>query len=623
MNHLKLLIFSLLIVLTGCKKEAAPDPDPTPPPPPPSATTVKKMMVDSTTSKFLSTAQEIENGLFKYDNLPGIDSMKKGDFFIEPRDYGYLRKIESITKSNGEVAVLTTQGTLSEFYQDSGHIKRAFSIPAAENPFARKSNPGAKEMVSFPGINVSGNGWSLALENLVFSFDPNWQYEIDVKNKYLKAGFVNAQTKFEYDVSLTSDFTGKAETEFKLSSVFPVSKVLKVRIPNLFMQIHVVDFIVKVSLEGAGKLQPKFHYKNHQVTNAYLEYKNSVLNGVYNSASPVYESTRTMSITGGVTIKLEMYPVIRIREFGIPVINLGVKGIWETEVNHSLVSDTWDLKSQVYGGIFGNFNKTMFQYVAPEEILIKSPAFTLFEAPKTLRHLSGGNEISIPNTALKNPLEFQVFEANNVTSPAPEALVNVFFKSNYGKWANTKLRTDASGKVKNTFTMGPELKEHVLTAYIKNAANEVIDSQVVKLTPGNDTVAILQSHGPWKATEGTFDGDPVGVFVTHPYICDGPGDESIDEVSFTFGSNGAATIAAKGRLRCPGTAESAFTESSIFKWELLPGSKMIRATSVTDDTFFDMEIGDYFDFTILSFSPTEMEITGTPPGYENIRLKLK
>lgn len=478
-------IAAALFLFVGCKKkEGTNQPTPEPPPVPPVVPiTAKKFSVDSTISKFISSQQDIANGDFKYDVLPGVDSLKKGDFFIEPRDYGYLRKVEGVIKSNGQVIVSTTQGTLSEFYNDSGYIKRSFSIPDSENPFARKSSKNTGTSASFPTVNISGQGWALSLENLNFSFNPNWVYECDVKNRYLKAGFEKAQTTFEYDLSMTTDFVGTEETVFKLSSIFPVSKILKLRIPNLFIQVHVVDFIVKVKVEGRGKLEPKFHYKKQNQINAYLEYKNSVLNGVYENIVPVYVNTRTMSITGGLTATVEIYPIIRIREFGIPVINLGVKGIFETEVKHSLVYDTWDLTSQLYGGFFANFNNTAFQFVAPEEFIILTPKTVVVEAPKNIKLVSGGNETVSVNQVLKDPIIFQVFDSNRIKTSEPEALVNVFYSSNYGKWDKEKIRTGVDGKVSNTFKMGPEEKEHILTATIKNAANEIIKTVDIKITP--------------------------------------------------------------------------------------------------------------------------------------------
>ncbi len=472
-----------LFVFVACKKKDATNQPPPTTVPPVTSVTPKKFSVDSSKSKFISTEQDIANGDFKYDLLPGVDSLKKGDFFIEPRDYGYLRKIESVTKASGQVIVSTTQGTLSEFYQDSGLVKRSFSIPDSENPFARMTSANARTAAGFPTVNISGQGWSMSLENLNFSFKPNWIFEYDVKKEYIKAGFENAQTKFEYDLSITADFMGTAETEFKLSSVFPVSKILKLRIPNLFLQVHVVDFIVKVKITGGGKLEPKFHYKKQNQINAYLEYKNSVLNGVYENIVPVYENTRTMSITGGLTATVEIYPIVRIREFGIPVINLGVKGIFETEVKHSLVYDTWDLKSQLYGGFFANFNKTAFQFVAPEEFIILTPKLVIVEAPKDIKRISGDIQTPSVNQTLSEPIVFQVFEENKIKTSEPEALVNVFFSSNYGKWGKEKVRTGVDGKVSNTFKMGSEEKEHVLTATIKNAANEIIKSVDIRITP--------------------------------------------------------------------------------------------------------------------------------------------
>lgn len=506
-----LFLLSFIFLFSCKKKEGSIQTPPTVTPV--TFETIKKFLVDSNISKFISSPQDILNGDFKYDNLPGVDSLKKGDFFIEPRDYGYLRKIESVTKSSGQVIVSTTQAALSEFYKDSGLVKRSFTITDSENPFARMTSANAKAAASFPTVNISGQGWSMSLENLNFSFKPNWIYECDVKNGYIKAGFEKAQTSFEYDLTITSDFKGTAETEFKLSSIFPVSKVLKLRIPNLFLQVHVVDFIVKVKIEGGGKLEPKFHYKKQNQINAYLEYKNSVLNGVYENIVPVYENTRTMSITGGLTATVEIYPIVRIREFGIPVINLGVKGIFETEVKHSLVYDTWDLKSQLYGGFFANFNKTAFQFVAPDEFIILTPKLVIVEAPKDIKLVSGGNETPTVNQTLKNPIIFQVFEDNKLKTSEPEALVNVFYSSNYGKWGKEKVKTGVDGKVSNTFTMGPEEKEHILTATIKNAANEIIKSIDIKITASKvDTLAILRSK-QWSLSNG-----PIKKFTTNS-IC--------------------------------------------------------------------------------------------------------
>jgi hypothetical protein len=495
-GKLLLFVFLSLVVVASCKKDSDPDPTPPNPPTPPVTGTQKpkKFLVDSTVSAFLSSVADITGGVFKYNSLPGIDSIKKGDFFIEPRGFGYLRKVESITKNTNEVIINTSPGKLSEFYQDSALIKRRFSIPPIDNPFHLKSDAFQKTTFAFNTIEMKMGVSTIKLENFEFSFDPTFVFDASISGGYLKAGIENTVTKLKYDLSIAVEPALKSEAEIKLSSVYPsLFKTIKLNIPNLFMQVSLVDFVVRVTLEAGGKGEKKYSYKNEMVTDAYVEYKNGALGAVCNTTNSVYEYTKHVSFNGGIKGTLEIFPVIQISEFGIPLVNIGPKAVMETDLRYSPLYDTWDLKAEAYAAFYGNFKNTILENVPLDEYQVKAPAKLLFATPRKLQYISGGDEFPNPNSLLQNPIVFEVLEQNNWGTSETEPFVNVFFSSDYGHWTNDKVKTGIDGHVQNTFTMGPEKKEHVLTAVIKDASNQVVDTKIIKITPNGPASAFIVS----------------------------------------------------------------------------------------------------------------------------------
>ncbi|MGZ8510799.1 MAG: hypothetical protein ACXWWA_10500 [Chitinophagaceae bacterium] len=262
-----------------------------------------------------------------------------------------------------------------------------------------------------------------------------------------------------------------------------------------------------------------------------------------------------------------------------------------------------------------------------------------YTTPFTLERISGDNQKGEPEKYLSQPLKVKVLDIEG--NPETNAYVNFGVKKGGGSLEQAIVKTNHNGEVSVRWKLGKVTTEiQTAEGIAKNSDGSLIGGSPVEFAAiaGIDTAAILVSHGAWKATEGVFEDLAFGTFGEEEYYdnCDGIsvyGQFALDEISLIFGNSSGANISSKERLKgniitstnpCVITVGEKNISSSVdFEWTYLPELKKIRATSITDDGFFDMDKGEYFDFTNLAFSETAMEITGTPPGWGILHLKLK
>jgi hypothetical protein len=208
--------------------------------------------------------------------------------------------------------------------------------------------------------------------------------------------------------------------------------------------------------------------------------------------------------------------------------------------------------------------------------------------------------------------------------------------------------TDSKGRSTNGWQVGENGSQLVSASVKKSDGTEVSGSPVTFVATVSsdilDTMSILINNGPWLSVEGTRSGGlvledgsieqttfqlgvhEIGLDTNFQY-CPSPGTIAAQElVSFSFDDSFQATWSDMQSYHCPpSTLERNFYEfKTSFRWLLLADQKIIRYIATTDDGRADLDTGEYFDFHIISFSPTLMELSAVYPknvGFINVKLR--
>ena len=508
-------IFVILILITGCsKKDNNPPP---PPPPPPPEVKINRIFIDSNESKLLSTDLELANGIFIYDKLAGLNELKTGDLLIEPRNFGYLRKIQTITNLNGSVTINTSQGTISEFFPDSP-VRHIIIIPDSLNPFQTFSTDVHQKIAVQKATGQNGlsivqpliipdftvelpsNKGKIKFKNMSFSFDPKFVTAFDIAKKNLEIGFENATTESKWTVTYTGDLASGEDFVF---DPVDMTKYIPSNLrsfpfafpgPGGFPILGKAEFGFQIRSKLSGKVKFDADYEYHKINNtdAYLKMENGVANWLFNYNNSVDEGKLKLNTIGELAATVEFVPLFKIYLFQVPVINIGFGVSGEAKVEYGLATGLWNSEVALGGFIEGDMKGTVFGKFTDSKIskeLIKS---TVYEAPKILSQVGSAQETAHINEVLKSPIVFQVLD----TRKDPQWPVRVFFTSNYGKWENDYVdNVGITGIVSNKFTMGDNNSEHILTASIKNANGDIISKQNIYISVANNENTLLNVSG--------------------------------------------------------------------------------------------------------------------------------
>jgi hypothetical protein len=490
---------AFIVLATSCKKNGDDkDAEPTLPP-------IQKVTIDTTRSKLLSTADELGNGLFRYNSLPGSDSIKRGALLIDPRNNGYLRKVDTVMIVNNGVVVHSTQGTLDELFRDSGAVFRYVAIPEAMKPF-RKIDSSARVTTEVNDVELSGDDWKLKFNKLKFSFDPNFVFELSVKDKVFKMGFVDAATVEEYNVDwILQAGEKKVEDTFALSKMFPaIMKFNKIPFtaPGIIGHIK-VDLMMKIKLSGNLELQSNINYAKQTLTNAFVDYRNSKLSAEFNYNNPVFTKKLTVSLMGNANLSMELYPVFTFHIYNVPLVDMGVKGILDNSIRYNGGKGLWDAETSYGGAIFGSLNNSLLSFLSNKEFSKEIAKVKIFEAPKALQVVSGANQTAVAGQALRYPIALRVLDSDG----NPQGPVNVYFTSSSGKWSKDLISTTPiTGNVSNTFTLANSKDPVTLTATIKNAVDSVVAVQTIQFTPKDQSQQICNGFdvvGWWNTLDAS------------------------------------------------------------------------------------------------------------------------
>jgi hypothetical protein len=502
------LLLFMTLFFSNCQKGPETSPDD---PNIPRVGSMQSFLIDTVNNRLLSTSDELLKGLFRYDKLQNIDSIRSGDFLVEPRNLGHLRIIEKVERLSNEVRLTTRQGTISEFYADSGDVTKVFAFSEKDNPFIRKPNnkddilSDGKLRISAPEFSLNGNGYSFSVKDLLFEFDPTITAEFSIKQKRAKVGFQNVTTNWKLTTLTSIELNNRQISDtFRLSKVLPKFRNL-LRLPFgsgfFYGHLAIEDFYLVVSAKGNSKLDHEYQYDEQNKTVAFAEYKNGILSSVYEKTNQKYKKEGKVNYLGDAGFSISIIPVFKIYFYSVPTAKIGVSPGLFLDWKFRQTSLLWNSQYYFGGEVFGEIDNTHFSFITGDLRIAKDlPKVLIYEAPKNIKVVSGQDQSAIRKQKLSQPIVFEVLDSEE----KGQGPVKVFFSSNQGLWDKpNSLSVPLTGRVENRFTMGDTDVDHELKASIRDADDREIQSVTFTIKPlkSVDTVALLTSEKGWVTSD--------------------------------------------------------------------------------------------------------------------------
>jgi hypothetical protein len=462
---------------------------------PPSPKIEAAFVIDTLKSNLLSTTQELTQGIFKYNRATGADTLVKGDIFIEFRNGGYLRSIDTVKISNGEVILTTKAATLSDVFKNADTIKNV--IPFPDNPFiARTAGANRTTRLVIPDFSISDDDhWKLEFSNLTYDIDLKDKFQLDwnIASKYVKVGLKDVRTSQSYTIKaiINPSGTGSYEKEKELFEGVPVPFTTPLIPVPCYWQL---GLNIKVSLNFKQDLELNYKVEKESVTNMLYQSILGIDHSNFGFSDTKNSSSFSANAIGTASLKVELIPVIKLSVTKwITAFEVGIKGEVEAKIKANL--SLWNSDVTAAANIFGTLFPDEFTWL-PDKRTFEQPfaKAILFEAPKVIKSNPQNVVEGVQGKSMASPLKFKVFDSYE-TLPIP--FVRVFFSSNLGKWDASEVTTATNGEVSNRFTFANSPLEHVLTATIKNADNEIIKTETIKITPtlnGPASVSIVSGN---------------------------------------------------------------------------------------------------------------------------------
>jgi hypothetical protein len=478
------------IVIISCKKMQE---NGSTPPPKDSASTY---LLDTTI--FILKDTNLSTGVFHYSlssqNLPDF---KIGDCFIEPRNFGYLRKIDDIKKTNGDLYFYTEQATIFEAFKNYGDFNGTFSIPGAVNPFSYSSNQRRKSKTgpnSVTKSNGSSSTLSLFPQEIISVTDIDYFLEAEVNFNPVFRTFFSAQNKsfsLKIDSTILSlDFwVNPHRTSGGTSNrtdTLQLQNDLRTWYPQFFNRIPIeiagpgglpivgdleCDLLAVVKYNGA-QYTPYFQVFAKRQFAMSINYQNANLDASFTYRASNDKDLFGSQIADNTDLVTAMYliPVFKINFYNVPVTKISLLGKMTATVENNSIPNSWIEFGQFgvqgatdfYNKVFGYFPNTVTSIISTE---IND---TVYKAPGMI--ISTGEVSGKPGDNIPMSIEIQDSHGSPILFPT-----TIYYSSDIGSWDNPVLvSSSVTGTATNNFTLAAGTNNVQIT--VKGPDNRILAS---------------------------------------------------------------------------------------------------------------------------------------------------
>jgi len=539
---------------------------------PPPVDSIKTFFLDS--NIYILKDTNLTTGVFHYSvSGQSLPHFNKGDFFIEPRNFGYLRKIDDFKITGTDLYLYSEQATILDAFKMYGDFNGTFSLPAAMNPFSyamkqarhamvgpyslTKTNGNSTALGSFPDFTISVPGLDYTFSSMGIDFNPVFRASFSAQHKSFSLGIDSTSLSTGYYVSVqkSSEAAISRTDTFHLRNYFPpdISKLfsripLEVMGPNglpIIGDID-VDLLIVLKYNGTQAVSDRFAVSQQHGFAMNMNYQNASLdskfkyNVIYNDDFYNTQMTDNNALATAVSI----IPVYKINFYNVPVTSISLLNKAAVAVENSTNPISWDEMAQysLQGTI--DFDNRVFGYSPNSKSSLSSTEMTdtVYRAPGQIK--STGSVSGKPGDNV--PVSIEILDSRFAPLLFP---TTVYYTSDIGAWDNASLLSSpATGTATNNFTIAAGTNNIQIAA--KDPHNNTLISfsqSVISDTIGNNGFNLLAiGPNPIPGMVPWFNDSPGSVYVAggNMYFTQGAASFNVE----IFGANntvlysGSATV---------------------------------------------------------------------------------
>ncbi len=591
-RFLLLIILTIILIPTGCKKDNKdePKPDPNPEPDEIVVADITKVM-DASTRQAITSIDTVDYTFVFNNETELVKNLKVGDILVDScsdkAPYGYLRKITSIEGTKSGKTVKTQQAKLTEAVLQGNIDFSADELPLYRNrirkmvlaPGVTMKNPKNADFTVFyfdydinlgndnSKINIKGNS-SLDM-GLFFKF--SWSYQVlpypDVIVDLFKAGVEMNQSS---SINITSEAGAGLTENISLATfyfdpwTFSVGPVPVVFFPKVELVMDVDGNVSAVFSTGASE---EYHGElgiEYTSDNGFGPVAGSDFS--YDYYAPSLELSSNITAKIGPKVSLMLYNVLG------PYVYLS--GYTSLDASYYSSTGNWDMDFVVGAEATTGIEIDIFSFEHDWHT-----DFNLFE--QTLIHLENepmetGIFFMFPEEGSWYPLGSELKLQAKVTGQTPDEVV--FFAD------GTQIGTDNSEPYEYVWnTASASHGEHTLIV------NDMVNGQVVDA----DTVTISLLNSKWEIIDFTANGLNAETINNDVYFEDEQTGYIIGGNAYGFGGYMLKTT--DGGKNWESIGPEGFTIAMMEMLHLNEGEFIIRMFegSVFESGVWDKEFGYY------------------------------
>lgn len=459
-------------------------------------------LIDSNILKIISSAVELENGIYRYRLSGPAPAIKTGDIILGPYGDGYLRKVSKVTMAPDEISLNTTQGDMEDLFSNA-QFGYGFSLSDMQiSSGGTRISPDNTALNNVNGVfdfelsprNLYQNGpVSVDLEKAKFSLSPNMFFNYDygfTGLKYWKMQCANGNFNGEMQVKLSADGS-IAETE--TDTLMRAGKSLTVMVGGFPVNMRMEFYLIgTLTLNVDATIQRTFTYNTNNNFNLHVTYENG---GWSNDFAPG-TSTNTMdpgstSADAKAELVYSIKPLFKIRFYRVlaPYLFLDLKQSFVGRASYPSIN--WDfhyrawaetgvgVEARIFTKKIGEFGPKIW---STDTLHYRTP----FKIIKT------DGDLQVSDDTLNNlPKRLKVKVVDEKDAPQQGVRVRFSKLSGTGAISDAMDITDAAGIADIGWRIGSQPEQQVEVSVL-NGENQPIPGSPVQFFAGYGPKKVLK-----------------------------------------------------------------------------------------------------------------------------------
>lgn len=330
-SPLRMLLFFILVFGFGCQKTpSVPDPEPNPED---NLLQENVSLIDSSEFNLVSSSQEIENGVFRFNFSGNAPEIMVGDVIVGDQGAGFLRKVEDISVVDGEIIFQTSQGTLEDLF-----VNANVDFNTSLDSSIQIRNGGLRYEIEDLSLLNEGP-ISLRAKGFI-EFDSDFNFDLALSNSNVDSiSFETQNARVSSSLTLTAVAEGNVQLLNETDTLACFQKTFTKWVPAFGVPVPVkveviTYFTIKYSMDVSARAETSVTVNNDNQVYLGVNYSNGGWNGTYD-LQPNYEIVPP-SLSGqvGSIIRADLIPSIDVKLYGVvgPYASVELKEVLEGNI---------------------------------------------------------------------------------------------------------------------------------------------------------------------------------------------------------------------------------------------------------------------------------------------------